>query len=89
MNQTIGPVTTSERLEFLDVLRGFAIFGMFTVNMTADLNWAWMFNDQFLNSSDKIVLFIIDMFTNGKFITIFSFLFAVGFCIQLQTRMRK
>ena len=89
MNQTIGPVTTSERLEFLDVLRGFAIFGMFTVNMTADLNWAWMFNDQFLNSSDKIVLFIIDMFTNGKFITIFSFLFAVGFCIQLQRAQER
>lgn len=29
-----------ERAEVLDVLRGIAIFGMFTVNMTADIWWS-------------------------------------------------
>ena len=35
---TLLPIT--ERAEVLDVLRGFAIFGMFTVNMTADVDWS-------------------------------------------------
>ena len=38
---SLSPVT--QRTEVLDVLRGFAIFGMFTVNMTADALW----NDTF------------------------------------------
>jgi len=36
---------TIERAEVLDVLRGIAIFGMFTVNMTADVLWSDVFGD--------------------------------------------
>ena len=78
----ISPVARSERLEFLDVLRGFAILGMFAVNMTADLSWAWMFEQQPLKLADRTALIVVDSFADGKFITIFSFLFAIGMGIQ-------
>ena len=70
---------TTEHAEILDVLRGFAIFGMFTVNMTADALWNDTFGDLPRWSADFLAMFFVNLFTNGKFVTIFSFLFGVGF----------
>jgi len=78
------PTAARERIVLLDVLRGFAVFGMFTVNMTADLPWGSAFREQPLNIADGTVIFFVDLLTNGKFITIFSFLFGVGFFLQLE-----
>lgn len=78
------PTAASERIILLDVLRGVAIFGMFTVNMTADLPWGSAFREQPLDLADGIVMIFIDLFTNGKFITMFSFLFGVGVFLQLE-----
>jgi len=75
---------TTERTEVLDVLRGFAIFGMFTVNMTADALWSDAFGDLPRWSADFLAMLFVNLFTNGKFVTIFSFLFGVGFYIQSQ-----
>jgi uncharacterized membrane protein YeiB len=36
------PTAPQERIQFLDVLRGFAILGMFSVNMTVDVTRATM-----------------------------------------------
>jgi uncharacterized protein len=78
---------TTERAEVLDVLRGIAIFGMFTVNMTADIWWSDSFENLQPGSADFLALLFVDLFTNGKFITIFSFLFGVGFYIQSERRI--
>jgi uncharacterized protein len=78
------PTAARERIVLLDVLRGFAVFGMFTVNMTADLPWGSAFREQPLDIADGTVMFFVDLLTNGKFITIFSFLFGVGFYLQLE-----
>ena len=78
------PTAARERIVLLDVLRGIAVFGMFTVNMTADLPWGWTFREQPLDIADGTVMILIDLLTNGKFITIFSFLFGVGFFLQLE-----
>jgi len=78
------PTAARERIVLLDVLRGFAVFGMFTVNMTADLPWGSAFREQPLGIADGTVMILIDLLTNGKFITIFSFLFGVGFFLQLE-----
>ena len=83
----IAPVT--DRIDLLDVLRGFAIFGMFTVNMTADASWADAFSDAVPWQADFVSLLFVDLFTNGKFITLFSLLFGLGFYIQSQRRMHK
>ena len=63
-------VATSERLEVLDVLRGFALFGILQVNFI-DLIRPGELNDLQL------------LYFQGKFRTIYSFLFGLGFAIQL------
>jgi len=76
-----------ERIELLDILRGIAIFGMFTVNMTADAWWADVFSELQPGSADFVSLVFVNLFTNGKFITIFSFLFGIGFYVQSERRI--
>jgi uncharacterized protein len=78
------PTAARERIVLLDVLRGIAVFGMFTVNMTADLPWGSAFREQPLDVADGTVMIVVDLLANGKFITIFSFLFGVGFFLQLE-----
>jgi uncharacterized protein len=78
---------TDKRVELLDVLRGIAIFGMFTVNMTADVFWADLYSELQPGSADFISLVFVNLFTNGKFITIFSFLFGIGFYVQSERRI--
>ena len=80
----MDPVSSKERVQLLDVLRGVAIFGMFTVNMTADLWWGESFREADVALPDFVTLVFIDLFTNGKFITIFSFLFGIGFFVQME-----
>ena len=78
------PTAPKERIHLLDVLRGCAGFGMFTVNMTAHLPWGWEFREQPLDGPDGTVMILIDLLTNGRFFTIFSFLFGIGFFLQLE-----
>ena len=78
------PTADRDRVVLLDILRGLAVFGMFTVNMSADLPWGSAFREQPLDIADGAVMIGVDLLTNGKFITIFSFLFGVGFFLQLE-----
>jgi len=78
---------TDQRVELLDILRGIAIFGMFTVNMTADIWWADSYSELQPGSADFVSLVLVNLFTNGKFITIFSFLFGIGFYVQSERRI--
>lgn len=77
------PILADERIVLLDVLRGLAILGMFTVNMTADLPWGGSFYQQPLAAADRFALISVDLLANGRFITIFSVLFGLGFYVQL------
>ena len=80
----MDPISSKERIQLLDVLRGFAIFGMFTVNMTVDLMWGDSFREVDLALPDQLAVILVDLFTNGKFITIFSFMFGLGLYIQME-----
>ena len=79
-----GPTVVGERILLLDVLRGFAILGMFTVNATMDLPWGETFREPGLGPVDQASVILVDLLTNGKFVTIFSFLFGLGFFLQLE-----
>lgn len=63
-----GPVQPRERMVLVDVLRGFALLGILQVN--------------FQNSSGTLSD-MLDFFVQGSFYTTFSFLFGLGFAIQL------
>ena len=82
----LGPVEPEERIVVLDVLRGFALLGILTVNLpgAASSGYAWAAGlDPFPGWWDTAAEWFIDTFFSGKFNSIFSFLFGLGFTIQL------
>ncbi|MRH44188.1 DUF418 domain-containing protein [Aquibacillus halophilus] len=81
MGQTGSPITESNRLQWIDAARGFAILGIFMVNTPAFNAPFFLYNgeDQFWNSSlDQAVQVMIDIFFQASFYTLFSFLFGFG-----------
>jgi uncharacterized protein len=84
--QRVGPVSLSERIVFIDVLRGMALFGILAANMRAffaPLDCYDHIGILFHGRADVLAQVFIDGFIQGKFITIFSFLFGMGFAIQM------
>lgn len=79
----INPTTPNERLESLDIVRGFALFGIFLVNMPAfqwpDLLAQLYLLPESLSALDEKIRLFFDLLIQGKFYTIFAFLFGVGF----------
>src|SRR5277367_1122762 len=85
-SQSVGPVSLSERILFVDVLRGMALFGILAANMRAffaPLDAYDRIGVLFHSRADILAQAFIDAFIQGKFITIFSFLFGMGFAIQM------
>lgn len=84
--EPIRPVAQSERIDILDILRGFAIFGILAVNISGFAAPAFMPGYAFPASApwyDTLAKNGMLFFTEGKFYTIFSFLFGLGFSVQL------
>jgi len=82
------PTAPQERIQYLDVLRGIAILGMFAVNMTVDVQRPISIHEMDLELIDFMSVVLADMFGNGKFIMIFSFLFGIGFYMQYERAKR-
>jgi uncharacterized protein len=73
----LGPVLSKERIEILDILRGFALFGILWVNMDGVGEPVWE------TWHDHIIFRLDDLLANGKFWPLFSFLFGLGFALQM------
>jgi len=85
-SQRVGPVSLSERILFIDVLRGVALFGILAANMRAffaPLDCYDHIGVLFHSRADVAAQFLIDALIQGKFISIFSFLFGMGFAMQM------
>ena len=82
---TLAPISSKERLQILDILRGFAIFGILAVNIGGFA--APVFFPGYLvpdrSTFDELAQRLMLFFAEGKFYTIFSFLFGLGFSVQL------
>ncbi|WP_419893589.1 DUF418 domain-containing protein [Oceanobacillus kimchii] len=79
------PIKDSQRLNWIDAARGFAIFGIFIVNIGAFSAPYFLYGggtEVWTSKMDTLILFIIDVFFQASFYTLFSILF--GFGIQLQ-----
>ena len=81
-----GPTLPSSRIDALDIARGFALFGVLMVNM---LDFSGPFTDAgpWLISTtwwDQGVELFIRVLGEGGFYSIFSFLFGLGFALQLR-----
>lgn len=83
----MGETQRAERIEILDALRGFALFGILFANILYWSGWGVMTEGQRLAfAGAETVLwqyrfhhFLVD----GKFYTIFSLLFGAGFALQI------
>lgn len=84
--QVLTPLLPAERIETIDVLRGFALFGILVVNME-------MFGhpiqrivfpiDPATGVLDRVVDWLVRFLAEGKFYSLFSLLFGLGFGLQL------
>ena len=81
------PVAPAERIEALDVVRGFALLGIFLMNIEG---FNRFFGDIFgrgipaeAKGLDWAATFFVNYFVQGKFWTIFSTLFGMGFAVML------
>jgi uncharacterized protein len=84
------PVDDGERVVLLDTLRGFALCGVFLANV-----YLWFSGRMFLSRAqaevvmkdaswlDTAIAYAFVPLISGRFITIFSFLFGLGFAVQL------
>ncbi len=80
----LRPVTARERYEILDVLRGFALFGVLVANLNANFSVAHPRPGlgPLIAALDATASTLIAFFVGAKFISIFAFLFGFGFAIQ-------
>ena len=80
------PTRSHERIALLDVLRGFALFGILFVNMTWFTGYAVIGADERAalgtQGIDSVSAFLIHVFVDSKFWSFFALLFGVGFAIQ-------
>lgn len=81
----ISPISSTERIEILDVLRGLAVGGILIGNMQWFSGYGMMPASLAANSplADQITNFLVHFFVEGKFYSIFSFLFGFGFALQI------
>ncbi len=90
--QTLAPVQQQERETLMDVLRGFAILGIFIANLNG---FSW-YSDASKNTGpfllpelDHQMSFLHHMFIEGKFYSIFSLLFGWGIALQFKRASEK
>lgn len=86
--QNLSPVQAGEREIFMDVLRGFAVLGIFIANLGSGFTW---YNEAnhftgplLLPALDHKVQYLHQMLIEGKFYSIFSLLFGWGIALQLK-----
>lgn len=84
-------IDTQNRLQVLDVLRGFALAGILIINAMSILavkgsTPAFTVN---IPIADRILQDLILFFIESKFFTLFSLLFGIGFAIQIQSAERQ
>jgi uncharacterized protein len=82
-----APIESAERHEVLDALRGFALFGIFLANIRFFGGWEFLGAEQrnaLAGRSYELLDFLHLAVIDGKFYTLFSLLFGLGFALQLQ-----
>lgn len=88
----VRPIAQSERIQILDLLRGFAIFGILAVNMAGFASPVFL--PGYVPPAatpwyDELAATLVLLLAEGKFYTIFAFLFGLGFSVQLARATAK
>ena len=88
----LGPVRQEERYVLMDVVRGFALFGVLAANMrsfNAPIAEYDHIGRLFPGRLDVLAQTLLDIFISGKFYTLFAFLFGLGFAIQISRALAR
>lgn len=87
------PTADPERLAILDAFRGFALGGIFLLNLGVFSGFVFMGPDDMARlptaAIDGAAAFLIIWFGYGKFYSLFSLLFGIGFSLQLAAAERR
>lgn len=87
------PVRPSERYAILDILRGFALLGIVLANFPEFSLYTFLPEAAAASlptaGIDRVVRYLQYLFIDGKFYTIFSLLFGIGFSIILSNAARR
>ncbi len=83
-----APTTASERIAVLDVLRGLALYGVLLANTEVFFSGN-AFRSRaaamaHTDTADQVFLFLANVLIDGKAMTLLTFLFGLGFALQLQ-----
>lgn len=83
---------TPKRIQELDIFRGFAILGIFMVNILV-MNVSFAYRGEWEAEQtgwiQKISFFILETFFYSKFFVLFSFLFGTGVALQIERAKEK
>ena len=79
----LSPTASSERIRELDLLRGFAILGMFYVHMTG-FPWHWALEAEGRSGLDMLLVYSRHFLFRSKAVSLFALLFGFGFALQMQ-----
>src|SRR5205085_12503359 len=84
-DKEIQPASSSERIDVIDVLRGLAVCGILIGNMQWFTGYGMMppAIAEHAPFIDHVTHFLVHFFIEGKFYSIFSFLFGFGFALQI------
>ncbi|KAF1686240.1 hypothetical protein B1992_08380 [Pseudoxanthomonas broegbernensis] len=83
----LQPIAPDERIALLDALRGFALCGILLMNMegfAGPLLASTTGLDPSLRGADRVADALVYFFVQGKFFTLFSLLFGMGFAAMSQ-----
>ena len=83
MKSLFKPTNSSNRIEVVDALRGFALLGVLFANIP------FGGNPPIESTYDETIHFLYNFLISKKFITIFSMLFGFGFYIQFSRAKEK
>ena len=85
------PISLSERIDVIDVLRGIAVCGILIGNMQWNSGYGFM--PPAMAESwplyDKVTQYLVHVFVEGKFYSIFSLLFGFGFALQIDRATQR
>lgn len=86
LTEPLSPIGAGDRIVAMDVLRGFALLGILLMNIEAfvgPLFGAITGLDPALRGADRFADAAIYLLVQGKFYTLFSLLFGMGFAVML------
>lgn len=84
--------TTKDRIDTIDVLRGFALAGILYAHMILWFTGAALPLEVYFsydNTADYVAFAIFGAFVFGKFFSVFSFLFGLGFYLHFRKKKAK